>query len=212
MRGEYPSLSVTCRLTLGSPPHTRGVSFLLSTSSRPLRITPACAENTFKDFKNVIGARDHPRLRGEYNRFLFHFLPLSGITPACAGNTLFFLLPLLHSRDHPRLRGEYQSIYFPTQLLMGSPPLARGILSRCAGATPDHGITPACAGNTCYTCFSFPGSWDHPRLRGEYISSGVETDYGTGSPPLARGIQIQLLPNYFHQGITPACAGNTWMH
>ena len=32
------------------------------------------------------------------------------------------------------------------------------------------------------------------------------------SPQLARGIHIQLRPHYCHQGITPACAGNTWMH
>ena len=85
MRGEYPSLSVTCRLTLGSPPHTRGVSFLLSTSSRPLRITPACAENTFKDFKNVIGARDHPRLRGEYYKGQYYEDGITGSPPLARG-------------------------------------------------------------------------------------------------------------------------------
>ena len=127
MRGEYPSLSVTCRLTLGSPPHTRGVSFLLSTSSRPLRITPACAGNTYNIAGFDVSYRDHPRLRGEYDTALTQKCnemgspPLArgihgcierrghahGITPACAGNTYNIAGFDVSYRDHPRLRGEY---------------------------------------------------------------------------------------------------------
>ena len=53
-------------------------------------------------------------------------------------------------------------------MLLGSPPLTRGILSGDAGAGLSDRITPAYAGNTDIQCTGNPSQWDHPRLRGEY--------------------------------------------
>ena len=76
---------------------------------------------------------------------------------------------------------------------------------------PTTGITPACAGNTRPLPLRRSPSRDHPRLRGEYTRKDQYLPAYTGSPPLARGIR------YLHQrarqepGITPACAGNTYL-
>ena len=156
-------------------------------------ITPACAGNTRKSPVKLLTARDHPRLRGEYNRTTcnrkYHIgsPPLArgilnrerigqrrgGITPACAGNTCAH-----HSRsdctwDHPRLRGEYSPKCIPDHIQTGSPPLARGILPDRAGQAISPGITPACAGNTLKFTDFITLYEDHPRLRGEYRTAGM---------------------------------------
>ena len=51
--------------------------------------------------------------------------------------------------DHPRLRGEYLVGNYIVSRLIGSPPLARGVLTDID--------------------FSIIEEWDHPRLRGEYL-------------------------------------------
>ena len=70
--------------------------------------------------------------------------------------------------DHPRLRGEY-GICFPIyRYLVGSSPLARGILQSKTTRSFGSGIIPACAGNTFTEQSIHQLAWDHPRLRGEY--------------------------------------------
>ena len=49
------------------------------------------------------------------------------ITPACAGNTQDSAIESAQRRDHPRLRGEYSNILVSVPVVVGSPPLARGI-------------------------------------------------------------------------------------
>ncbi len=71
------------------------------------------------------------------------------------------------------------------------------------------GITPACAGNTEINLALSSPSWDHPRLRGEYILPDYSNVEDQGSPPLARGILFYDAVESFATGITPACAGNT---
>ena len=73
------------------------------------------------------------------------------------------------SGDHPRLRGEYLLKIMRMQKEPGSPPLARGILCDLACVNAESGITPACAGNTLTAGMMIRESWDHPRLRGEYM-------------------------------------------
>ena len=98
-----------------------------------------------------------------------------GITPACAGNTcnLFHFCNLLG--DHPRLRGEYYKENYDAMIEWGSPPLARGIHPVADVPAPDHGITPACAGNTDRKWLRVHGERDHPRLRGEYSQHFPQT-------------------------------------
>ena len=72
-------------------------------------------------------------------------------------------------KDHPRLRGEYEQYLQVMLHKKGSPPLARGIRSLILSGGSVRRITPACAGNTYEGGFHERGSWDHPRLRGEYL-------------------------------------------
>ena len=151
---------------------------------------------------------DHPRLRGEYYQNMVNFQSRLGspplargilcdnahinkvdrITPACAGNTASGRTARIPYLDHPRLRGEYGDMSCNPQVVMGSPPLARGIPWCQIRRHFMTGITPACAGNTRFITKIRRVAWDHPRLRGEYLAASVDHYRHTGSPPLARGI------------------------
>ena len=50
---------------------------------------------------------------------------------------------------------------------------------------------------------------DHPRMRGEDSTVKETVNYVEGSPPHARGRQMQSRANFAADGITPACAGKT---
>ena len=88
------------------------------------------------------------------------------------------------------MRGEDAFVFnLPTER-HGSPPHARGRQGEYTRTFEGLGITPACAGKTMW---SSCGSWrlkDHPRMRGE---DGGEAFVGVcrpGSPPHARGRQL----------------------
>ena len=131
------------------------------------------------------------------------------ITPACAGNTPHGQLICNIHRDHPRLRGEYNDVTENGIVLLGSPPLARGIHDIIAQMIAPPRITPACAGNTFPIWKLYSTPQDHPRLRGEYSPLGDRLAAHPGSPPLARGIHITDEIRFDPSRITPACAGNT---
>ena len=95
-------------------------------------------------------------------------------------------------------------------MILGSPPLARGILSSINSIVSGYGITPACAGNTKFVPVTQIVLRDHPRLRGEYNDWNTDKATEQGSPPLARGIPLYLSDEDKEMGITPACAGNTY--
>ena len=90
-------------------------------------ITPACAGSTLFWWFCIQHAKDHP---------------------ACAGSTCVLDQYTLNLQDHPRLRGEYTLLIFRKTLLIGSPPLARGVLDQNYYNVCDLRITPACAGST----------------------------------------------------------------
>ncbi len=131
------------------------------------------------------------------------------ITPAYAGSTKDGNGHRSGSQDHPRLRGEYKSWDKPKQSALGSPPLARGVLSADRRTYGLPRITPAYAGSTFDSPFDDSGKQDHPRLRGEYSHSRKWRMIISGSPPLTRGVprHVQNVANL--QGITPAYAGST---
>ena len=107
------------------------------------------------------------------------------------------------------MRGEYSGLFALCGCPQGSPPLARGIHSYNQTYYRLLGITPACAGNTSRNFLYGHMSMDHPRLRGEYLSSILSLSLFVGSPPLARGIPHHSAAIHQRIGITPACAGNT---
>ena len=112
-----------------------------------------------------------------------------GFTPAHAGNTRKIILMCCLEWVHPRSRGEYYSSYIFKNMLVGSPPLTRGIQNLHLARLDQPGFTPAHAGNT-------------QRLFYQSRSK-------SGSPPLTRGIRDKYDPNTPKVGFTPAHAGNT---
>ena len=125
--GEYVTQILVGIFVAGSPPRVRGILRDSSCDANALRITPACAGNTFEDFRAASLDEDHPRVCGEYKEFSAaqaagrgspprvrgihadsrHLCPLSGITPACAGNTRRSPQQGARLGDHPRVCGEY---------------------------------------------------------------------------------------------------------
>ena len=152
-----------------------------------------------------------------------------GLTPACAGSTCARPVRSRLARTHPRLRGEHCDHVIPNDDHADSPPLARGARRGAGFALAGQGLTPACAGSTRGHTTRAPGSWTHPRLRGEHTDDAEHVARGGDSPPLARGApkpcsrapnMIGLTPlargarscehlNRHRRGLTPACAGST---
>ena len=93
----------------------------------------------------------------------------------------------------------------------GSPPLARGTVSRAYCRLHLQRITPACAGNSGKSAPTNSAARDHPRLRGEQWCSSLPHTVRTGSPPLARGTETCVSQRNTSYGITPACAGNRYL-
>ena len=173
---------------IGSPPRVRE---LLTSGIFPTffyRITPACAGITVLSGKQGTCAGDHPRVCGNYPASAEESPPLNGspprvrelqsdkltylkltrITPACAGITGKFLFILQSVEDHPRVCGNYFLISDFVVFHAGSPPRVRE-LHRVHRFGQEHdGITPACAGITCLSFRNILGTWDHPRVCGNY--------------------------------------------
>ena len=70
-------------------------------------------------------------------------------------------------------------------------------------------ITPTCVGNTQLDCSRTLAQWDHPHLRGEYMTNKKRKGSTKGSPPLAWGILSELTITRWQTRITPTCVGNT---
>ena len=147
MRGEYKNNYKGNNFPPGSSPLARGVQLLSDASNQNPRIIPACAGNTTIVYVLLLPG-DHPRLRGEYQNqekrltcslgssplargiqlLKIRFLLSMRIIPACAGNTWVLRFNCRVDRDHPRLRGEYYKNFWNCSIVVGSSPLARGIL------------------------------------------------------------------------------------
>ena len=157
-----------------------------------------------RSLRDLVGSP--PLARGIQNK-ISSFLMSIGITPACAGNTASGRTARIPYLDHPRLRGEYGDMSCNPQVVMGSPPLARGILNCHLQIFLINGITPACAGNTWQGDKVQPTTKDHPRLRGEYIKRGKIFSDGLGSPPPCAGNTLVSNPTAFYDGDHPRLRG-----
>ena len=91
----------------------------------------------------------------------------------------------------------------------GSSPRVRGTQGRSRPRTPAGGIIPACAGNTAMIAISPPEIWDHPRVCGEHPALFCAMFCTLGSSPRVRGTRDDAVVVLGHDGIIPACAGNT---
>ena len=190
-RGEY-RWSIGERGNLeGSSPLSRGIPPVRRSCGILPRIIPALAGNTRCVPQPASQRTDHPRSRGEYEydvRFpvaIRGSSPLSRgirfptgrptaatrIIPALAGNTSRLAASASTMRDHPRSRGEYLPHSCIPPSGGGSSPLSRGILQRGPLRAFGDGIIPALAGNTKNSPTNFQINEDHPRSRGEYLST-----------------------------------------
>ena len=174
-------------------------------------------------------ARDHPRLRGNYScsdhlntsvpgsspltrelLYTIHTLQTrNGITPAYAGTTTFHYVTITFYWDHPRLRGNYFFSIGQIVEQRGSPPLTRELHLHSSKLYLCLRITPAYAGTTSIRFLLKILSWDHPRLRGNYIPFFNTSGTVTGSPPLTRELPSRFLTRLKRSRITPAYAGTT---
>ncbi len=215
--------------TLGSPPPTRGKPRRGHGGHGKRGITPAYAGKTVSSIISLGSLEDHPRLRGENFRGwrdifcqlgsppptrgkrvrCFPMLAGRGITPAYAGKTEGKPDKERPSRDHPRLRGENRSEYFSTPVFSGSPPPTRGKPVNLTILKALLRITPAYAGKTNSVKDLERTAGDHPRLRGENLTSLSVTSRVSGSPPPTRGkLRNNNAPTLYIR-ITPAYAGKT---
>ena len=109
-------------------------------------------------------------------------------------------------RGEQRRRRRFQPLH------LGSPPLARGTAAHCYYPGHNFRITPACAGNSKWICLILHRARDHPRLRGEQSAQKEKYSAEQGSPPLARGTAPPAPFVCDVVGITPACAGNSYVN
>ncbi len=134
-----------------------------------------------------------------------------GLTPACAGSTRPTTSSPPWRRTHPRLRGEHNA---PTAVMAvgaDSPPPARGARFDAPCSGPGRGLTPACAGSTVALNGTRDDLWTHPRLRGEHPTPSCIVIRPMDSPPPARGAHEGAAVEDARVGLTPACAGSTWV-
>ena len=105
--------------------------------------------------------------------------------------------------------GEHADDFLVQFRTMGSSPHVRGAPWWPDGIPLRPGIIPACAGSTQSRCGDFTCSWDHPRMCGEHMLTGLVCWVISGSSPHVRGARWGFLCVVFLCGIIPACAGST---
>ena len=193
MRGVYAPPLQFPTLEVGSSPHARGLPQSAQLPGGRTGIIPACAGFTCARPTGPRTARDHPRMRGVYDRNVSTSSPTLGsspharglpsirlslveglgIIPACAGFTSFFTL------NRP--------------LNSGSSPHARGLRASLSVEARRGRIIPACAGFTSGVSAAVPGRTDHPRMRGVYPDGDDIARFEVGSSPHARGLHLAIL-------------------
>ena len=129
--------------------------------------------------------------------------------PALAGNTGRVPPARWRAWDHPRSHGEYASPVRAVVAGPGSSPLSRGIRRVVRFSGMAARIIPALAGNTSSITESSAVPRDHPRSRGEYVTSSNAWTGPEGSSPLSRGIRNRESRQRVEERIIPALAGNT---
>ena len=177
----------------------------------------------------VVGNGSSPLARG-LQTTPFPRTSTVGIIPARAGFTISRMASNGGAGDHPRSRGVYHAFSSGLMVLVGSSPLARGLLEGADRRDDALGIIPARAGFTRDHERPRVHGWDHPRSRGVYARSGAARSPGSwiiparagftrghrrrqearrGSSPLARGLQGLVIAGPVDLGIIPARAGFT---
>ena len=167
-RGVYSSRFLGVTMFTGSSPLARGLRGRHPGWCGHGGIIPARAGFTAAPSTRPRPPRDHPRSRGVYASALPVDSNVSGSSPLARGllpaplreNVVAGIIPARagftersrrcpeSSRDHPRSRGVYHTSSWTVISVVGSSPLARGLLAVPAGDDGRTGIIPARAGFT----------------------------------------------------------------
>ena len=168
-----------------------------------------CGEQLPAHPRTYVQGGSPPRVRGTVLNF---WIPdeMRRITPACAGNRSQKGWHGRCAQDHPRVCGEQPSTRAIFAHTNGSPPRVRGTGPFESTAFSCKRITPACAGNRLKARVCDKLSKDHPRVCGEQVRILLSFHPPAGSPPRVRGTAIPIPRPFCLDGITPACAGNSW--
>ena len=165
-------------------------------------------ENIYHTACCLISFGTSPRARGKPLN-----PPRTGCTvgniPACAGKTDF----LYHSGrffwEHPRVRGENKCLKIGFGDRKGTSPRARGKRQKSPPVASSDGNIPACAGKTIWAwgqCFE---NQEHPRVRGENLTTATGVSAWWGTSPRARGKRFLAISKKSVSRNIPACAGKT---
>ena len=211
----------------GSPPHTRGQGHPQHTHHTRRGITPAHAGTRQWSQSQKCSPRDHPRTRGDKERwkpvvadlvgspshtrgqvqFTFLGKESDGITPAHAGTRRTRHAFTQNVRDHPRTRGDKNLHRCRCRCSAGSPPHTRGQAITLKANQRRERITPAHAGTSRSVWILTLPRKDHPRTRGDKPSQLSASSGASGSPPHTRGQANVAGAALSDEGITPAHAG-----
>ena len=228
--GEHPMQELVHQSAAGSSPRMRGTPRPVDLCVPAAGIIPAYAGNTQVCGMRSLRRGDHPRVCGEHICLLTRFNAASGssprmrgthaascarmsamgIIPAYAGNTPSTIGRRSCTWDHPRVCGEHHVFALPCVLVSGSSPRMRGTPFRAFLMAAAAGIIPAYAGNTCRPRRPWTWDWDHPRVCGEHLFSGLCLAFRLGSSPRMRGTRSYDPRRVCRPGIIPAYAGNTY--
>ena len=107
------------------------------------------------------------------------------------------------------MRGENISEVIQLLRTTGTSPRARGKLPRSAAPPLGMRNIPACAGKTLLNTQKCWFSPEHPRVRGENVSSHGGVVLATGTSPRARGKHLFAVEIGVSDRNIPACAGKT---
>ena len=149
-------------------------------------------------------------MRGKVAAFVVK-IRVRGITPACAGKRRKTGFIRTTAGDHPRMCGEKKLNRTVSCPNLGSPPRVRGKERREIKDVIDKRITPACAGKSCVILCIHNLAQDHPRVCGEKVSAKLHPALSRGSPPHVRGKGGKAGGLLHVIGITPACAGKSFL-
>ena len=228
-RGENLVSAVQVGNAGGSSPLTRGKRAGHGRGPGPEGLIPAHAGKTGCRLARGIGARAHPRSRGENARSgasracRAGSSPLTrgkqavdwrggsarGLIPAHAGKTEAGRWSACRCRAHPRSRGENDGQAAHHCVRAGSSPLTRGKRDVGQHVTFLSGLIPAHAGKTWTWPGRNPRPTAHPRSRGENGVSPPVRSSPIGSSPLTRGKPQQAALAVHALRLIPAHAGKT---
>ena len=130
-------------------------------------------------------------------------------TPTCVGKTTSGVQVLARSRKHPHVRGEdapgRARVYRPKE----TPPRAWGRQPSRALRGGRPGNTPTCVGKTVLPCLRLASQRKHPHVRGEDLSSSLQSSSSPETPPRAWGRRPAGSWPRGRPRNTPTCVGKT---